>query len=1223
VSEFEGTERYEVLGRVGEGGMGTVYAAVDRRRGRKVAVKVLRDPEQGSLFRFKREFRAIADLRHPNLVRLYDLGALPDGAFFFTMELVEGRPLTAWVKERSRAVAATMPLLAETVASGDAAPAEAWTGPGDGGPDGAGLARVLLGVADGLAFLHRAGLVHRDLKPSNVLVDDGGRARLLDFGILAELEGTGGLTGDGAVGTPLYMAPEQVAGEEVTPAVDLYALGGVLYQLLAGRPPFKAPSAGRLLMLHLREPPRPPSEHRPCDADLEALCLDLLAKDPAGRPELGAVRGRLAAVAGDAGEPAAGDRPAAPLGLLGRDAELATLDAAGAALAAPRLVVIAGESGAGKSALADELALRRQADGRAAWFGHCYEREHVPYKAFDAIVDAAVVALALRGDEAFRLLPPGIGALTRLFPVLREVRAVRELPPDTTLRDPRAERERATRALFALLANLSGDEPPLLVIDDLQRADAESVEVLDWLATSPDAPPCLVVATCRGDELERVGVLLARSRVERLDLPPLAEADLARLVDACAARTLAPGERDRLARDAGGNPFLAVELARAADEAAQGELPSVARLVEHRLGRLGEAEGRVLEAAAAAGGPAGFDLLVAVTGLAPSALSDALDELLRAHLLREVPGGREEAWDLAHDRLREAAYERIEPDRRRALHRTLAEGLSADDDAARAVVHWHLAEESRRAREAALAAARAAEAQLAFDRAAELYRLAASQSGGAWQLDAARGEALAKAARHRDAASAFDEAAAAAPASDARDLRLRAASARLAAGDLQAGLDGLERLLETTGDRLGARRTRCYLSILWRGLVFAVLMVVLRLRERLTGYRRPEADPETAFRLRLYDAARHLLAVPHPVLAADFGTRHCTVAERYADPAPRGRARVGDAFLILGVFGPLGARKALHYVEEGEALCAEAGDRAGLLHGRVVRAYHQLLTCNWEALRRTAAEGDALARRHGLFGEPSLMVLHNLRIGAELFSGRLPAVVEQASAYVVEARARGNMGELAQTSAMLGTALCIQGRLDEAERALGDALAITPAEPLSLVRVQVETVAAQLELARGRPEVALERLDDLRRRWRASGLITSSMETLTYRVIRARARVALGWGGPLATLGLGLSLGLSPGPKALRIEALRLKASVLNQIGCPRAALGHVQRSVYLAERTNNRLGLGLSLAARATLRARLERPGTALDRERARAVLAEVGAGDTWFLALEGWDRP
>src|SRR5262249_18122612 len=144
----------------------------------------------------------------------------------------------------------------------------------------------------GLAFLHRARRVHRDLKPTNVLIDASGEARLLDFGVLRAIDAVGA--------TPLYMAPEVASGQEATEASDLYSFGCVLYELLAKTPPFTGPPSS-VKAKHLLEEPARPSLRAPCDAGLEALCLELLRKDPKARPS---AKEALRALLDDAARPA-------------------------------------------------------------------------------------------------------------------------------------------------------------------------------------------------------------------------------------------------------------------------------------------------------------------------------------------------------------------------------------------------------------------------------------------------------------------------------------------------------------------------------------------------------------------------------------------------------------------------------------------------------------------------------------------------------------------------------------------------------------------------------------------------------------------------------------------------------------------------------------------------------------------------------------------------------
>jgi hypothetical protein len=452
---------------LGAGAMGVVMRVHDRQRGEDVALKSLQQVGPDALYRFKREFRELRDLAHPNLVTLFELFAV-DTDWMFTMELVDGVPFTQWV---DRDVERLRPALVQ--------------------------------LADGVLALHAAGKLHRDLKPSNVLVDAHGRVVILDFGLVTVLTRTDVTRPGVAVGTPRYMSPEQGAGAPLTAASDWYTLGVMLYRCLAGRPPFEGASHDVMMDKLRHDPPSPRSVEPACPADLDELCMALLSRDPSERPDGRAVLAALGASPSEATERiAAAHRPQAIT------RHVAALESLRGALSASRehpvLVRLSGPRGAGKSAVLEAFRDEVNRGGGLAISVRIDVREHgVPYQGADNLIDELVRHLsARRRRDVVTILPRDLDALVRMFPSFRRLRAA-DIPLLLSADTPSdVLRARATVAFGELLGNLAAQAPLALLVDDIHFGRDQGIQ--EWLEhfSRPGAPRCLQVYAYAAEHAE-------------------------------------------------------------------------------------------------------------------------------------------------------------------------------------------------------------------------------------------------------------------------------------------------------------------------------------------------------------------------------------------------------------------------------------------------------------------------------------------------------------------------------------------------------------------------------------------------------------------------------------------------------------------------------------------------------------------------------------------------
>jgi eukaryotic-like serine/threonine-protein kinase len=876
---FEGTDRFAVVRRIGAGGMGVVYEVWDRERDAPFALKTLRSLSRHRLSLFKNEFRVLRGLSHRNLVTLGEL-VKDRGHWFFTMELVDGASFLSWVCTRSGSAHAKF--------------------------DEDRLRDGLRQLAGALHALHRRGKVHRDIKPSNVLVTRDGRVVVLDFGLTRDLRDPRDES-DQVIGTPTYMAPEQASGGSVGPEVDWYAVGVMLYAALSGRLPFEGTLDEVLAAKVARLPARPAVLRDDLPDDLEALCMRLLAIDPSVRADGDDVLRVLGGDRGAAGT--AGAATAVDEAFLGRDAELAVLDAALDAEGAA-VIAIRGESGVGKSTLLARWLARAARGGAVVLAGQCCERESVPYKAIDGVIEALARWLSGQPDEVVQTLaPPGAALLARVFPALAVLAP--EPSPWTSI-EPADERRLLFEALRAVLAGIAQRHRLVVSIDDLQWADADSVGMLTALLLPPGAPPLVLAIAERSDE--RAG-FAPSCPIREVDIGPLAAVDAAAL-----AVTLLPAESPEaaatIAAEARGHPLFVMELARAWRHGA-GAITRLQDALARRIDALGSDARAVVDVVGAAGAPVPQAVVAEAAGVALGPLAQILVHLRDDHLVRTGGLGLEDLVDAYHSHVRTAVLQQLDASRARAIHARLAAALARRPQVDPEVLfgHWLEADDRVRARRHAIEAADVAAAALAFDRAARLYR-AALDLGDDDGLALRRklGAALVNAGRGAEAASVFQAAATSAGAREALDLRRRAAEQLLRSGHVDAGAEALREVLAGVELRLPATG---------RAAIPSLLAVRVRLRLRGLALRRGRSpDPGALAHVdACWSAAVGLLMIDS-ARAAAFQSRMLLLALEAGDPYRASLALALEAGLVASR-GAHTAPRVARLLEHARALAAE------------------------------------------------------------------------------------------------------------------------------------------------------------------------------------------------------------------------------------------------------------------------------------------------------------
>jgi tetratricopeptide (TPR) repeat protein/tRNA A-37 threonylcarbamoyl transferase component Bud32 len=678
---------YEVLGKLGEGGMGAVYKARDRRLDRSVALKVVsagRTADQGRRRRFIQEAKAASALNHPNIITIYEIAEW-EGRDYIAMEFIDGRTLRALVRPPSEP-SALLPILRQ--------------------------------LTEALAVAHAAGIVHRDIKPDNVMLRADGYVKVLDFGLARLTRGEDTLddtaTRPGALlGTARYMSPEQARGESADSPSDVFSLGIVFYELLTGSHPFAAGTPTATLSAILSDAPPPLTRLRPeVPGALEHLVLRMLSKEAVLRPTAAEVLGTLSSL-GPAGPAVSLPRAAAARrSCVGRERELQELQSAfeGSSAGGLTLLCVTGEPGLGKTTIVEEFLDGLRERRGTAWVarGRCSERLAGTDALLPILEGLDSLVRGESGDQAARLLK-------RIAPTwyLQIAPSMGDSTAEALSQESRtASQERMKRELHSALEELARIRPVVLFFDDMHWSDLSTCDLLSYLGARCRDLPVLLVVTYRPTELHGskhpfMQVRLAmQGRGACRDLPVgfLTRRDVERLVALTFPEHRFPPELVHVvhARTEGNPLFLsdvlrylrdrgvlaqedgAWVLTQPASEIEKDTPESLRSMVQLKIGQLGDDDRRLLIAAAVQGVQFDSAVVAKALGRDPADVEERLQELEKAHdFVRATAEGEfpdrtlTVRYRFVHALYQNGLYAMLTPSRRASLSATVAEAILA------------------------------------------------------------------------------------------------------------------------------------------------------------------------------------------------------------------------------------------------------------------------------------------------------------------------------------------------------------------------------------------------------------------------------------------------------------------------------------------------------------------------------------------------------------------
>ena len=1104
VPRLPGFELKEILGR---GAYSVVYRAA--RDGSTFAVKILRNVKAGeeaeATLRFRREAAALARVNHPGVVKVVEVNE-SDGSPFLVMELVEGGTL------------------AEMLRRGPLSEAD--------------IVRLGRSIAGGLAEIHRRGLVHRDIKPANILVRPSGEASIIDFGFVADAKTTADAERQ-AVGTFLYSAPEQtgILRRPVDGRADLYALGAVLFECAAGRPPFQAESVSELLRMHLAVAPPNVRELNPAMGEVFAeIIAKLLSKDPDDRYRTG---GGLADDLQHLADLEAARRAGKPVELATKDSTVRITDVplVGRAVEVHKLrslwqrvkqghggmVQVEGESGSGKTRLVRELLETARGEGAVVLFGKAQMFERLPFGPLrEAVEEHASRLLRAPEEENARALFAIRKAAGEFAPVIRRLSPSlqRLLGDSSDIRplDPAAEQLRFYEKIAEFFAALPRElGPAILLVDDVQWLDDGTLEVMKRLSPLLETTPLLVATTARNDPKsgparDKFVAAMGNAIVERFSLEPLSVEAVAELVAVhLGGKRLDPSVVERIAAQSNGNPLFVAEYVRTLAEngmlrpTAAGWVVDAARfhkmtlptdvleLLVGRLAAISPAAASVLSCAAVIGFEVQSDVLQGVAGalsMEKSLVQNAIEESLQSNLIEPSIVG----YRFFHDRVHEALLKQLSGENERDLNQAVAEYLDAHDDGSQNRVfalarHYAKGDaEKHRARvfetsfDAGVKALETFSNDAAFEHLERAVNVARDLGITGEKLNLARehfGVACTRAGRAEQAYEQFQ--AALAETTDAVDvarLRYLHGYAHSTAGKHAQAWDEFQQALATLGAALPTGKILQRLSVWWHLTAYLILFATGFGFGKASGKARAKREAVA----RIYEASRLIgYMVGQPFLTAQILTRELHNGI-YLGASPRfAKALVYYSFGVLSLRGDHMMRSVERYSRLGLSMANQLGDPEAIAYCEYYAALADEIVGKVDEARRRYLETVPQAAKHCPPQDLSALIV--CIIGAPFFQGQSRDSIEQNLAHRSLLDRAGSINFQALTRAQLYSQYTLLGNFSDAlrEKEEGDRLAaLIPSTKHARVNMLGNEMMVLLDQEEFGPELD-ERIDEFQK----------------------------------------------------------------------------------------------------------------------------------------------